>query len=66
MKRQSTELKGNKPKDELLPERIKSIRNLCDTSLMLIEKGRLDLLPTQLENLFIAAQTLIDVYCVKR
>ena len=65
LKKRSTELPGVESKD-WLPDRIMSIRHLCETSLLLIEQNRRELLPTQLENLFYIAQQILDEHCVKR
>jgi hypothetical protein len=53
-------------KDNWLEERIKTCRNLCDISLLLIREKRADLLPTVLEFLFELAQRNIDKNCVKK
>lgn len=49
-----------------LKERIKTIRNLCETVLVLIEAKRPELLPTVLEIIFIEAQEMTDEHCVER
>lgn len=51
--------------DEWLPEQLKTVRNLCDISLVLIEKERLDLLPTVLEFAYQEMQQIVDENCVK-
>lgn len=46
-------------------ELIKSIRNRCEISQVLIQVGAEDLLPTVLEDLYEDAQTIALEYCVK-
>ena len=48
-----------------LTERIKTARNRCDIALILIDKGKDNLLPTILEDLFYGSQIILDRYCVK-
>lgn len=47
-----------------LPEQLKTVKNLCDTALLLIEHNRRELLPTVLELLHEQSQTIIDKECV--
>ena len=48
-----------------LREYLKTTRNLCDVSLIVLEQGRDELMPTVLELLYVETQRLIDDYCVK-
>ena len=53
--------------DEWLPEQLKTIRNLCDISLLLLEQRidkRQTLLPTVLELLYEEAQKIVLENCV--
>lgn len=47
-----------------LPEQIKTSRNLCDVSLLLIETGKRHLLSTVLELLYEQVQVIIEENCV--
>ena len=47
-------------------EQIKTVRNLCDISMLLIELGKPNLLPTCLEYMFEECQKLLDAHCVER
>ena len=49
-----------------LPDQLKTMRNLCDISLILIEREKQELLPTVLELLYQEAQAILDSYCVER
>lgn len=49
-----------------LVEDLKSIRNSIDTSLLIIEYKRADLLATSLEDMFLKAQGVLDEHCVVR
>lgn len=48
-----------------LIEQLKTVRSLAEISLILIDKDRLDLLPTVLELLHLETQQLIDENCIK-
>lgn len=48
-----------------LNEALKTTRNLCDVSLMVLEQDKEELLPTLLELLHVETQRLIDDYCVE-
>lgn len=49
-----------------LKERIKTSKNLCEISLVLIEVDRQELLPTVLELLHYYTQVIIEKHCVVR
>ena len=52
---------------EDLIEMLKSIRNRCDIAETLYRMtGKLYLIPTVLEDLYKAAQDMIDAYCVEQ
>ena len=53
----------NETKD-WLPEQLQTIKNLCDTALLLIAHNRRELLPTILEVLYEQAQIVVDEECV--
>ena len=45
-------------------EQIKTIRNLCDISLIIIRVGKEELLPTLLEKMLEEVQGLVDEVCI--
>lgn len=47
-----------------LKEYLHTLINQAEISLIIIEKNRLDLLPTELECAYETAQFLIDNYCI--
>lgn len=47
-----------------LSEALKTTRNLCDVSLMVLEQGKDDLLPTVLELLHLETQEIVEDYCI--
>jgi len=47
-----------------LVEELKTIRNLCDISLILIKEEKDELLPTALELLYHESQNVVDENCV--
>lgn len=49
-----------------LEESIKTIKNLCEVSLILIGLRRADLIPTVLELLQIEIQDVVEEYCIVR
>jgi len=49
-----------------LPDQLKTMRNLCDISLILIEREREELLPTVLELLYQEVQQIVDEFCVEK
>lgn len=52
--------------DKWLEEELKTVRNLCDVSLILISQMQVGLLPTILELLYKETQDIIDEYCIVR
>ena len=50
---------------EELVEQIKTMRNLCDVSLVLIEARKEKLLPTILEIIHLETQQITEEYCVE-
>ena len=48
-----------------LREYLKTTRNLCDVSLIVLEQGRDELLPTVLELMHVETQNIVDEYCVE-
>ena len=48
-----------------LEEYLKTIRNLCDTALIILEYGHDNLIHTTLELMHVETQRLIDNYCIK-
>lgn len=46
-------------------ERLKTMKNWAETSLVLIDAKRDDLLPTVLEQMYQDMQGIIDDYCIK-
>lgn len=52
-------------KEHFLVEELKTVRNLCDISLLLIRGGREELLPTILELLYQEVQQIVDEHCVE-
>jgi len=50
---------------EELVEQLKTIKNLADISVLLIEEGKMDLLPTALELIYMESQQILDEHCVK-
>ena len=50
---------------EWLSEQLKTIRNLVEISLLLIEQNREDLSPTALEILHLESQKIVDENCGK-
>lgn len=61
----SPQSKMNKEELHYLTEYLKTLKNQAEISLLIIEKNRLDLLPTELECAYETAQILIDNYCIK-
>jgi len=51
---------------ENLKEELKTISNLCEIAQMLITNGKLYLLPTVLETIYIESQQIIDEQCIRR
>ena len=49
---------------DYLHESIKTIRNLCDIAVILMNVSHRELLPTILELLYQEAQSLVDEHCV--
>lgn len=49
-----------------LPDQLKTVKNLSDISLILIEQEKQELLPTILELLYQEVQQIVDEYCVER
>lgn len=49
---------------DYLPEQLKTVKNLCDISLLLLEQGEAGLLPTVLELLYQEVQQMVDEFCV--
>jgi len=47
-----------------LKERMKTLKNLCDVSIALIEVGKVKLLPTILELIYLEAQQITEEHCV--
>jgi len=47
-------------------EQIKTIRNLCDISLLLVEQNKGELLPTVLELILVESQQVVDETCIVR
>lgn len=50
---------------DYLLEQVKTIRNLCETAIVLRNIGREDLMPTILEIILLEAQELVDQNCVE-
>ena len=50
--------------DNDLEERLLSLRNMVDLSLLAFNSDRHELLPTALEEMFFKAQSILDIYCV--
>ena len=50
---------------EDLKEQLKTTSNLCDIAVVLIEVGKIKLLPTILELIHLESQQIIEEYCVK-
>ena len=48
-----------------LVEQLKTIRNLCDTALILRNISKNELLPTVLELLYQEAQAIVDENCIE-
>jgi hypothetical protein len=48
-----------------LIEGLKTIKNIADTALILAESNQKNLIPTQLELLYLEAQSLVDDYCIE-
>ena len=46
-----------------LVEQLKTIRNLCDISLLVVESGKVLLLPTILELLHIETAKVVEEHC---
>ena len=51
--------------DNDLEERLLSLRNMIDLTLLALRLGEHELIPTGLEESFYKAQKLVDDYCVK-
>lgn len=51
--------------DNDLEERLLSLRNMIDLTLLALEQDRHELIPTGLEESFCKAQKLLDDYCIK-
>ena len=47
-----------------LVEQAKTVRNLCDITLLLIEGDRIELIPTVVELLLVEAQQMVDDHCI--
>ena len=52
-------------KKDWLPDQLRTTRNLCDISLLLIETDNRHLLATVLELLHYYTQTIIDENCIE-
>ena len=50
--------------NSILAEQIKTVKNLCDISVILMNTGKYELLPTIFELMLIEAQTIVDEQCV--
>ena len=48
----------------LLTEQLKTVKNLCDISVLVMDVNRFDLLPTVLELLALETQDILDDQCV--
>jgi len=55
---------ANKDQEYYLIEKLKTIKNLCDISILLIQWKHLDLLATPLEYIYEEAQEILDETCV--
>ncbi len=49
---------------DILLEQLKTIRNLCDISTILINLNRMELLPTALELMLLETQQVVDENCI--
>ena len=52
--------------NEQLLERLKTVRNLTEIAVIVINLGREDLLPTILELLLVESQDMVDDCCVAK
>ena len=50
--------------NEQLLEQLKTIKNLVEVAVILVNLGREELLPTVLELLYLESQDIVDEYCV--
>lgn len=50
---------------EELKEQLKTVKNLCDIGVVLIEQHKGPLLPTILELIYLEAQQITEEHCVK-
>jgi len=48
-----------------LEGRLLSLRNMVDLALLAVQSNRHNLVPTAIEEAYLKAQTLIELYCVK-
>lgn len=51
-------------KMEQAKEQIKTLRNLCDIALLVVESGKVLLLPTILELLHIETARVVEEHCI--
>ena len=49
---------------DFLSDELKSIRNMISLTLLAVEDGEVDLIPTALETAYEQIQYLVDEYCV--